>query len=119
MTDSFFRYERSPYLKSLQASSLEEISCPLCKDSNLRIGQYGDSDFPDYHITCDSCEFTCPAGSADYGEAKYEFERWAEAFHLLGNPIEYFRDPYLVFRMYKEGESRNIAIKRYTGDTND
>lgn len=118
--DTFFREELSPTIQSLRALTLEQTPCPVCLDCNLRIGNFGpDSMFPDYRITCDSCEFTCPSGSSDYGEAKFEFERWAEAFYLLGKPTELLNDPYAEIYLYKKGESRNIALKRFTGDSND
>ena len=117
--DNFFRKEISETLKSLMNLKLEDIPCPICNTCDLRIGNFGDSIFPEYHITCDSCEFTCPDGCSDYGESKCEFEHWAEAFYLLGKPMELVKDSNLTIYMYKEGESRRRALLMYTGDAND
>ena len=113
--DTFFRKEQSPIIEELRNSKLEEIKCPVCGDNNLRIGNFGDSIFYDHHVTCDSCEFTCPAGCSDYGEAKCEFEFWTEAFILSGKPMDRVNDEFLCLIMYPEGIDREKAIKMYGG----
>ena len=113
---NFSRKEESSIIKELRKLKVEETLCPICNDKNLRIGNFGDSMFPNYKITCDSCEFTCPCGSQDYGEAKCEFDFWTEAFVLLGSPVSEMNNPDIDLEMYQEGISRDQRIKEVRGD---
>lgn len=113
---NFSRKEASLIYLSLIKLKVEETPCPICKDKNLRIGNFGDVDFPYYKLTCDSCEFTCPCGCQDYGEAKCEFDSWTEAFILLGSPKSEMNNPDIDLEMYQEGISREQRIKEVRGD---
>lgn len=109
---NFSRKEQSPYVKGLRNTTLEDLPCPLCGRKYLRIGNFGwDSILPDFRVTCDNCEFTCPCGSKDYGEAKCEFEFWTEAFLLLGSPYELRNSKDIELYMYQEGISREKKFK--------
>lgn len=56
---------------------LEDMECPNCGRKYLRIMEYGDRFSEEYFVVgCDACDFECPNGSADYGEAQVEFEDW-------------------------------------------
>ena len=114
---NFSRKVESPYSNRLRNTNLEDTLCPICGRMYLRIGNFGwDSMCPDYRITCDNCDFTCPMGSQDYGEAKCEFEFWTEAFLLLGSPYELRNSKDIELYMYQEGVSRDKKLKELRGD---
>lgn len=52
--------------------------CPECGDMNLRLGDFGSSDFePEYKVMCDTCSFVAPV-EAEYSrcDAWENFHQW-------------------------------------------
>ncbi len=80
---------------------LKDYKCPKCGDKNLRIGEWelGWMIY-DYHVICDSCNFYCPEGSGDYGEAFCEFVSWIQ--DQEPQPIKYKGRDYYQYTLPDE-----------------
>lgn len=106
----------SPIGMLLSSMKLEDIHCPACEEKALRDANFGsDSMFPDYRVACDACDYICPCGSEDCGEAIGEFEFWMEAFLLLGAPRDRLKEDLSLF-FYPEEWRKAIIEERENED---
>ena len=81
----------SPFESSIHLMKLEELKCPRCGCTSLRIMDYSRNCIEDeYIVGCDECDWVCPAGTiSDYGESVSVFKEWLAAYHLIGEPEAY------------------------------
>jgi transcription elongation factor Elf1 len=88
----------SPIGQELNALDLEVIDCPCCGKKELVLSSFSySSDFPEYQVCCDSCDWSCPLSLSDCGEAIVLFKNWLEAYKLLGEPKDKLKEDLTLY----------------------